>query len=74
MRKVFVNEDSLDEHGLLHGAALLAQHLDEFKVDVFALEVSHVEDGVNGNLCHWPVTSGYNLGTQSCHGNLKEQE
>lgn len=50
MREVLVDDDTVDELGVLKRASDLSVDLDELEVDVLALEVGDGEDSVDGNL------------------------
>ena len=56
VRKVLVDDDALDEHGVLHPAAHFALDLDQLKVDVLSLDVGNREDGVDCDFGHHSVT------------------
>ena len=56
MREVLVDDDALDQHGVLHPTTDLALDLDELEVDVLALDVGHRQHGVDGNLGHHAMT------------------
>ncbi len=62
MREVFVNDDAFHQHGVLHPSAHLAFDLDQLKVDVLAFNVSHRQNGVDGNLRHHSVALVDDLG------------
>lgn len=49
MRHVLVDDDTLDEGSILERASDFAVDLDEFKVNIAALEVCNREDCINGD-------------------------
>ena len=72
VREVLVDDDALDEKGVLQRAAHLSIHLDELKVDVLALEVRHREDRVNGDVGKLVVRLGDDLAAQARPGHLDQ--
>lgn len=50
-----VNDNSLDELCVLQLASHLALHLDELKVYILPVHVSHSEDGIHCDLSHLSV-------------------
>lgn len=75
MREVFVDNDALDEKGILESTADLSVDLDKFEIDVFALEIGNGEYGLNGDLSKL-VVRFRDTGNQSAsvlYGNEFEQ-
>ena len=68
MGEVLVNNDSLDQHRVLHLAADLSLDLDQLKVDISPFDIGDRENCVDSDLSHLPVTLVDDLGTQSGHG------
>lgn len=50
MREILVDNDTLDEKRILESTANLSVDLDQFEVDIFALEIGNGEYGIDGNL------------------------
>lgn len=70
--EILVDDDALDEEGVLERAADLAVDLDELKVDVLALEVSNRQNSIDGDLGELVVRLGDNLAAQAGLGDLDE--
>lgn len=70
--EILVDDDALDEDGVLERAADLAVDLDQLKVDVLALEIRNGQHGVDGNVGKLVVRLGDNLAAQTCARNLDQ--
>jgi len=72
VRKVLVDNDTVDNVRVLEGTTDLAVDLDELKVDVAALEVGNGKDGIDGNVGKLVVGNRDNLGAERGLGSLDE--
>lgn len=72
VREVLVDNDTLDEKGILQSATDLSIHLDELKVDVLAFEIGDREDSVHGDVRKLIVRLGHDLAAQARPGNLDQ--
>ncbi len=59
VRKVFVDNDSLDELGVLNGSTSLGNNFDEVEVDVLTFEVRNVENCSDCKICEMVLALAY---------------
>lgn len=64
--EVLVDNDTLDEEGILKRASNLAVNLDQLEIDIFSLEVGNGEDSVDGDVGKLFVGLGNDLASQTC--------
>ena len=57
MAEVLVDDDSFDKRCLLQLPPDFTLHLDQLKVNVLSLHVSHAQDGLHGYLGHLVLTT-----------------
>ena len=70
---VLVDDDAVDELGVLEGPAGLALHPDHVEVDIVPVQVGDVEDRVEGDLGHLALVHVDDLGAEGGHGSLDER-
>jgi len=73
MRKVLVNNDTLNERGVLDGSAGLGDDLDEVKVHILPLDVGDVEHGLDGEISEVVLTLAHDLGAEGCGSALSQE-
>ena len=72
MGEVFIDNDSLDQHGVFHTTSNFGLYFDEFKIDIPMLDISHGQNSIDSDLSHQFVTLIDDLGTQGGHGDLDQ--
>lgn len=70
--EVLVDNDTLDQDGILESTTDLAVDLDQLEVDVLALQVGDRQDGVDGHVGELVVCLGHNLTSQTRVRDLEE--
>ena len=70
VRDVLVEDDAVDQHGVLELAANLPFNLDEVEVHVPALKVRHGHHSLDADLGHLALAPVDNLGRQRGHARL----
>jgi len=58
MRHILIDDDSLNEHGVLERSSNSSIDLDELEINVLSLEVGNRDDGVDGDLSEFDVGFG----------------
>ena len=72
MGELLVDDDAMDQLGLLQAAAGLALHLDHVEVHVLVVQIGHAEHGVHGDLSHLALVDVDDLRAQSGHGRVHQ--
>ena len=72
VRKVFVDNDSLDELGVLNGSTSLSNNFDKVEVDVLTFEVRNVENCSDCKICEMVLALAYYFGAEGSSGALAE--
>jgi len=72
MGEVLVDDDTLDELGVLNGTTGLGDDLDQIEVDILTVKVGNVEHRLDSEVCEVILALADDLGAESSGGALAE--
>jgi hypothetical protein len=70
--EVLVNQDTVDELGILHTATGLTLYLDQIKVDILSGEISNIQHSLNSNFSQFLLILADNLRSQGNHRSVNK--
>lgn len=72
MRDLLVKHNSFNKLSVFEGPANLACDLDVFKINIFSIEISDGENGLNSDLSHVALLRRDHLGPKCSHSALNK--